>query len=68
MEGLWTYSEDRDGGYWVDLEVGVLIVRGRSGRILALDTLRAGSDVFFWRVVVWSMEGSWEGWGDHGGL
>lgn len=55
-------------GGWVDLEAGDLVVRGRSGRILVLETLRVGSDVFFWRVVVWSIGGSWVGWGDHGSL
>ena len=51
-EGLWTYSEDEDGWYWVDLEAEVLIVREGSGRMLVLEALRAVSDGFFWRVVV----------------
>lgn len=55
------YSEDEDGWYWVDLETEVLTVREGSGRMLVLETLRAGSDGFFWRVVVWSIGGSWAG-------
>jgi hypothetical protein len=58
------YSGDEDGLCWADLDV-----RGGSGRMFGVEIPRVESDASFWRVVVWSMGGSWVvSWGDHGGL